>query len=83
VDVRNAKEIWRFKTSNQVNGSPIIYKDAAYVGSVDNNLYCIEIKNGRLRWKFETRGPITGTPCANDEILYFGSTDHFIYALMA
>jgi outer membrane protein assembly factor BamB len=66
-----------------VNGSPVIFKDSVYIGSVDNHLYCLEYRTGRLRWKYETKGPITGTPCIYDDILYIGSTDHFVYALMA
>lgn len=74
---------WRYKTDHQVSGSPAIYKDALYCGSVDGNLYCIEYRTGRLRWKFATKGPITGTPLIYDDIVYTGSVDHFLYALLA
>jgi outer membrane protein assembly factor BamB len=66
-----------------VTGSPIIYKDSLYCGSVDGYLYCLEYRTGRLRWKYKTNGPITGTPAASDDVIYIGSTDHSIYALMA
>jgi outer membrane protein assembly factor BamB len=54
-----------------------------YCGSVDGQLYCLEVRSGRLRWKYATKGPITGTPLVYDDIVYIGSTDHQIYALLA
>jgi outer membrane protein assembly factor BamB len=83
VDARTAKEVWRFRTENQVSGSPVVYKDSLYCGSVDGNLYCLEYRTGRLRWKFETQGAITGSPVVMDDIVYIGSTDHHVYALFA
>jgi outer membrane protein assembly factor BamB len=81
VDIRSAKEVWSFSTEHQVTGSPIIYEDSLYCGSVDGYLYCLEYRTGRLRWKFQTSGPITGTPIAMDGIVYVGSNDHRLYAL--
>jgi outer membrane protein assembly factor BamB len=83
VDVRNAKEVWRFRTENQVSSSPVVYKDSIYCGSVDGSLYCLEYRSGRLRWKFESKAAITGSPVVLDDIVYFGSTDHHVYALFA
>jgi outer membrane protein assembly factor BamB len=81
--MRMTKDTWTFNTENQVTGSPIIYKDSLYCGSVDGFLYCLEYRTGRLRWKFQTRGAITGTPIAVDDLVYIGSTDHRLYALLA
>ena len=83
MDIRTAKEVWRFKTENQVSSSPAVYKDSLYIGSVDGNMYCLEYRTGRLRWKFETGSAITGSPVIFDDIVYFGSTDHHVYALFA
>jgi len=83
VDIRTAKEIWRFRAENQISGSPSAYKDSLYFGSVDGSMYCLEYRTGRLRWKFETQGAIIGSPVVFDDILYFGSTDHLVYALFA
>jgi len=66
-----------------VAGSPIIYKENVYCGSVDGNLYCLDQNNGQLKWKFASKGPITGTPAANEDMVYFGSADNNIYALLA
>ena len=83
MEAKSSKEVWRFRTEHQVNGSPVIYKDSIYCGSVDGNLYCLEYRTGRLRWKFGTEGAITGTPLVYDDVVYIGSTDHQIYALLA
>ena len=83
VETKSSKEVWRFRTEHQVNGSPVVYKDSLYCGSVDGTLYCLEYRTGRLRWKFGTQGAITGTPLVYDDIVYIGSTDHQVYALLA
>ena len=83
MDSSTGKEMWRFRTENQVSGSPVIYKDCLYCGSVDGNLYCLEYRSGRERWRFKTGGAITGTPVVFDDIVYIGSTDHQVYALLA
>ncbi len=83
MDAQTGKEVWRFRTEHQVSGSPVIYKDSLYCGSVDGNLYCLEYRSGRERWKFKTEAAITGTPAVFDDIVYIGSTDHQVYALLA
>jgi outer membrane protein assembly factor BamB len=83
VECANGKEIWRYKTDHQVPGSPAVYKDSIYCGSVDGFLHCIDIQNGRLRWKFKTGKAITGSPIIFNDILYIGSTDYIVYALLA
>ena len=79
--LNTAKEVWRYATANQVTGSPTVFKDSLYCGSVDGNLYCMEYRTGRLRWKFETGGAITGSPIVYNDVLYVGSADHYLYAL--
>ena len=66
-----------------MNGSPVVYKDSLYCGSVDGTLYCLEYRTRRLRWKFGTQGPLQGLPLVYDDIVYIGSTDHQVYALLA
>jgi outer membrane protein assembly factor BamB len=83
VDSRSAKEVWRFSTEHQVTGSPIIYKDSLYCGSVDGFLYCLEYRTGRMRWKYNTGRPVTGSPTAYEDIIYVGSTNNRVYALVS
>jgi outer membrane protein assembly factor BamB len=49
-------------TGHQVTGSPVIYQDAVYCGSVDGVPLRLDYRTGKLRWKMATGGPITGTP---------------------
>jgi outer membrane protein assembly factor BamB len=83
VNTNNAKEVWSYQTENQVTGSPIVFEDELYCGSVDGNLYCLDRQNGQLRWKFNTNQPITATPAAGNDRIYIGSTDNLLYALPA
>jgi outer membrane protein assembly factor BamB len=81
--MRSGKEVWRYTTEHQVTGSPIVYRNALYCGSVDGHLYCLDQRGGQLRWKYNTLKPITATPAAYDDKILIGSTDHRFYAFPA
>jgi outer membrane protein assembly factor BamB len=82
VDFRSGREIWHFQTEHQVTGSPIVFEDSVYCGSVDGSMYCLDMRSGRKRWQFQTGGPITGAAAVSENRLYFGSLDHRVYALL-
>lgn len=45
LDALTGDELWRFKASKEVYGSPSVVAEVVYVGSDDGNLY-----HGRRRW---------------------------------
>ena len=71
-------------------GAGIIYSTPAikadntvlYVGSTDNNLYCIDRATGAVIWTFPTGNWIAASPAIGpDGVIYVGSYDNFLYAV--
>jgi outer membrane protein assembly factor BamB len=83
INIHTSKKSWSFPTENQINSSPVFYKDALYFGCIDGNIYSLDANNGQLRWKFKTNGPITGSPFVAHDTVYIGSTDKHLYAIPA
>jgi len=52
-----------------------------YWGSLDGNLYTINIKDGRLKWKFNSKNTITSSILTIDGNVYFGNKDGTVFIL--
>ncbi|MCK5261060.1 MAG: PQQ-binding-like beta-propeller repeat protein [Thermoplasmatales archaeon] len=74
-------EIWRYKTSDWVEGGPIIDDDGTiYFGDFDGYLYALN-PDGTKKWTYKTDGWISSAPAlAEDGTLYVGSWDCKLYA---
>ncbi|MGC8656417.1 MAG: PQQ-binding-like beta-propeller repeat protein [Thermoplasmata archaeon] len=61
--------------------SPVVYEGNLYVGSVDGNLYVINISTHAILWTFGTGNAVYSTPLIYGGNAYFGSTDDTFYAV--
>src|SRR6185312_8040099 len=52
-----------------------------YIGSGDENLYCLLALSGTKVWSFPTKGDIESTPTMVGGSIYIGSTDQRLYCL--
>jgi outer membrane protein assembly factor BamB len=66
---------WTFKTGAAVYSSPMYDNGSVYIGSDDNNLYCLNAVSGSMKWKFETGGIIRCKPAIADTVVFFESDD--------
>ena len=71
---------WKFKTED-VDSSPAIADGVVYFGSLDGNLYAVDIKTGQEKWKFKTKYWVLSSPAIADGVVYFGSFDGNLYAV--
>jgi outer membrane protein assembly factor BamB len=58
-----------------LRSSPAVVKEIVYIGSVDGNLYALDVNNGNVLWKYETGGIITSSPTVADGAVYFTSEE--------
>ena len=68
--------IWQVSLGQGIVGSPVI--DAGgilYTGSLDANLYAIDIQSGSVKWAFSTKGAIRSTPAISDAGNIFVAND--------
>lgn len=63
--------------------SPTVYEGKVFVGSNDENVYCLNADTGELIWSFKTWGIVHSSPAVSDAKVYIGSWDDRIYCLDA
>jgi outer membrane protein assembly factor BamB/predicted Ser/Thr protein kinase len=74
---------WKFKTEDEIRGAPAAYRDLAFVGSYDTNLWAIKLDSGEFKWKYPTNGGIAAAPAVDhsNHLVMFGSEDYTFTAL--
>jgi formylglycine-generating enzyme required for sulfatase activity/outer membrane protein assembly factor BamB len=59
--------VWQVQLGGAIIGSPVIDATGTlYVGSMDANLYAVDIQSGAVKWTFSTEGTIRSTPAISD-----------------
>src|SRR5437762_7145445 len=53
---------WKFKTKDSIEGTAAIVNGTVFVGSMDGNLYALELASGQEKWRYKAKGPIKGGP---------------------
>jgi eukaryotic-like serine/threonine-protein kinase len=72
---------WTFQTGGAVYSSPTCDNSSVYIGSDDNNLYCLDAVSGSMQWKYKTGGIIRCKPAIADTVVFFESDDGYLYAV--
>ena len=70
-----------FRTNDTIVASPAIVNNTIFIGSLDSQLYAIDIENMNLKWAFKTGGPVVTTPAFHQDTLFATSGDGWCYAL--
>ncbi len=80
---------WKFQTGGPVYSPPAVGRGRIYVGSIDGNLYALNLQ-GVLIWKFQTSSPIRTSPAiGSDGTIYLagcvrcdsGTPEGVLYAI--
>ena len=74
---------WRFKAKRAVTSSPIEHNGLVYFGSMDWQVYALDLARGWKVWTFRTNKPVISSPAVGDDTVYIGSVDGSMYALDA
>jgi len=80
-DARNL--IWNYTTGGTVDSSPAVVDGKVYVGSWDNNVYCLNASDGKVIWSYPTDYMVSSSPAVVDGKIYIGSYDDNVYCLNA
>lgn len=75
--------IWNFTIASDELASPVIANGLVYIGSYDDNLYCLNASTGGQMWNYTTRGPIETSPAVSNGSIYLASADYYLYCLDA
>jgi len=74
---------WKYTTNMAVTSSPAVVDGRVYIGSHDQNLYCLDAYTGSLIWKFPTEFRVMSSPAVVGGRVYTGADDGYIYCLDA
>ena len=81
---KNGNQFWDpFRTGAAIWSTPAVQDGVAYFGSLDHNLYAVNLDDGEEVWHQETDGVIAGKPLVFDGKVIAGSFDKTIYAYSA
>lgn len=74
---------WKFPTEDEIRCSPTFYKDLAFIGSYDTNVWAVKLATGEFAWKYATHGGIASSPVIDEgnKLVMFGSEDNSFYAV--
>jgi outer membrane protein assembly factor BamB len=82
--VKKFDRLWRITEGGSIDQHPLIYNGKIYFGSLNHNLYCLDVATGEFKWKFKARDRIAiASPVESKGIIYIGSYDQNMYALDA
>lgn len=86
---RDLRIIWKTHVSRYIVSSDAFYATAAlayntaYLGSIGNHIYALDLSNGAIRWSFGTGGYVYSSPAVWNGMVFEGSYDGNLYALDA
>lgn len=83
LDEKSGKQIWKYKTDNQIMGSANWVKNGNQifltVGSYDYNLHGVGFVKGDSLWQYESDNFINGAPAIWLKTAVFGGCDGFLH----
>lgn len=80
LQVESGAPVWE----RRLGGAPsdiLPLAERLYVGSKDNNLYCLLTRDGSIDWRWRTGADVIGTPAFDDHRVYFVALDNVLRAL--
>lgn len=82
----NVVQLWNYTINEAgitVVAPPVVANGFVYVGSADNNLYCLDAATGTKVWSFAAGGETDSSPAVVDDRVYVGSSNGYVYCLDA
>ena len=74
---------WVFDTGGEVWSTPAVHDGVAYFGSLDHNVYAVDVASGAEIWKLRTGGGVVAGPVVAAGKVLVGSFDSIFYAIDA
>jgi len=74
--------VWQFKAKDSIEGAAAIQNGVAYVASMDENLYALDLATGQLKWTYKA-GPVKASPSVDRGRVYVGNIDGVFHCVDA
>jgi len=66
---------------DKIISSPSVINGKVFIGSLNNNVYCLDENTGNVIWRFQTGGDVYSSAAIVNGRVYIGSWDGRIYCL--
>ena len=63
---------WAYSTQDAIESTAAIHEGTVYVGSLDGQLYALDLHTGALVWQYQADDEIKSSPTIADSTIYFG-----------
>ena len=80
INRKTGKPVWTFLTESRVDSSPVVVGKRIYAGSLDGNLYVLDLK-GALIQKIALDSDIVGSPAVAGNSLVIATVKGIVYCL--
>lgn len=67
-------------TVRGTTGTPAIANETVFVGSLDGNVYALDLLTGAELWRFELGVPVASSPAISGNMVYVAAEDAHLYA---
>lgn len=64
--------LWAYSAQDAIESTAAIHQGTVYVGSLDGQLYALDLHTGALVWQYQADGEIKSSPTIADSTVYFG-----------
>ncbi len=64
--------LWAYPTQDAIESTAAIRAGTVYIGSLDGQLYALDLRTGALAWQYQADGEIKSSPTVADSTVYFG-----------
>lgn len=75
--------VWNTSIGYGGLATPVVVNGLVYVGSYDNDLYCLNAYTGLSQWEYSTGNSIVVPVAVSNGLVYIASTDGYIYCVNA
>jgi outer membrane protein assembly factor BamB len=72
--------LWTFKDEDGFEGAVAVADGVAYVGSLGEQLYALDLANGKVKWKYKA-GPIKAAPAVRKDEVVVGDLDGTVHCV--
>jgi len=78
--IETGEPLWESRLP-EAGGEILALSDRVYVGSLDNDFYCLSARDGTIVWRWRTGADVVGGAVVEASLVYFASLDTVLRAL--
>ena len=71
--------IWKFKTLQKIESSPVVAGDKVLITSGDGRIYLLDLKTGIKIFAYDLGSPIYSTPAVIGDLIVVAANDGNVY----